>query len=527
MHNRSKRNGRKSLQDLPLWLLLTSVVVCIGSMTSPLRAEDISPSHPLVQYTGRWDHSVANAPWCAWQGSSIRLTFEGTKLHVLLDGAQRADYVRVIVDGVAEETKRKVAANETTVLLIEDLPAGRHTFELVKETYAGKGHMTLKGIQLPDGRIVKSESSEPKLRLAFYGDSNLAGTSLESEKNQGDAPRNGCHYTFAGITARALDAEYQNISVGGAGIADRQNSVVSFYNRMDFYRETPKVDFSKFPIDICVLNIGANDIGRKSEEQIRRDYQALLKALRNAHPAAHLVVMNGYGWARNEPANYTHSVVENYSRITGDKRISCLVFPWLFNEWHGCEYDHAGMAKCLLIHLEKLDPRWKAQKQLDVMDGFGRNGDVANGSFEAVAPFGGFGWRYFRDGAKRIRDPDESPDGDWFLRLPPGKQAHQPSPAIPSMNYAYRMQLRGDEPGSSVSVRFEFRDQKWRNEIPGSSKEIDLRVTEDWKDYRFDVTAPSAAVPSDRSRDPWQVIVRLISQSGTIDVDQIRRTQQP
>ena len=33
------------------------------------------------------------------------------------------------------------------------------------------------------------------------------------------------------------------------------------------------------------------------------------------------------------------------------------------------------------------------------MDGFGRQGDVANGSFEHAAPFGGFGWRYFEDGA--------------------------------------------------------------------------------------------------------------------------------
>ena len=40
------------------------------------------------------------------------------------------------------------------------------------------------------------------------------------------------------------------------------------------------------------------------------------------------------------------------------------------------------------------------------MNGYGEDGDVANGSFEEVAPFGGWGRRYYDDpGVSRIYDP--------------------------------------------------------------------------------------------------------------------------
>jgi hypothetical protein len=287
---------------------------------------------------------------------------------------------------------------------------------------------------------------------------------------------------------------------------------------MDFHQAEPHWNFDSFPADICVINIGANDINRKSKAQIKKDYATLLNAIRKMHPRAHIVVMNGYGWSRDETANYIQEVVADF----GDANVSRLIFPWLFNEWHGCEYDHAGMARSLADHLATINPRWKEVQPMDVMDGFGRDGNVANGSFELVAPFGGYGWRYFQDGAQRIHDPDDSPDGEWFLRVPEGKQVHQPNPAATGNRYTYTISMRGQEAGSQARVRIEFRDQKWRNEIPNSAKDFSFALGASWKDYTVAVEAPAGVQPADPSRDVWQIIIRLEAQSGTVDFDDVR-----
>ncbi|MEC9148674.1 MAG: hypothetical protein VX470_07525, partial [Planctomycetota bacterium] len=368
------------------------------------------------------------------------------------------------------------------------------------------------------GEIIPSERRRPRLRLQFYGDSNLAGNSLEHERDKRGAEFSGCHYTFAGIVSRMLDAEYQNISVTGARILGSSNSVLSFFDRMDFYEEQPKWKFECFPADVCVLNSGANNVNRNSKEEILRDYLILLRRLREVHPESHIVVMNGYGWDRNEPANYTDEVVRKFA----DDNTSRVIFPWLFNEWHGCEYDHAGMARFLAEHLETVCPDWKAIRSMDVLDGFGRNGDVANGSFEEVAPFGGFAWRYFQEGAIRVHDPAGSSAGEWFLRLPEKSQVHQPTPASKSRFYTYRLMLRSPDSGEA-KVRIEFRDQHFRSEIEGAAQEFVFNLESEWREYSVRVESPGGTW--EPSQDTWQIILRLVSNVGTVECDNVRLSE--
>jgi hypothetical protein len=290
---------------------------------------------------------------------------------------------------------------------------------------------------------------------------------------------------------------------------------MSFFDRMDFYEDEPKWQFERFPADICVVNIGANNVNRGGREEIKKDYITLLRILRQAHPEAHIVVMNGYGWDRNETANYTQEVVDELA----DKNMSRVVFPWLFNEWHGCEYDHAGMARILAEHLATINPAWRAVRRMDVMDGFGRQGDVANGGFEFAAPFGGFGWRYFQDGTVRVHAPDKSPSGEWFLRIPEHCQVHQPNPAEKSRRYTYRLKLRSPNSGEA-KIRIEFRDQKFRNEIEDAAKEFLFEPGFEWKEYSVSVNSPDGT--GDRSRDVWQIILRVISNAGIVECDDVR-----
>ena len=479
---------------------------------------DAAESTADIHFYGRWDLSDTSNPWCAWQGSTFAAEFEGRQISATLE-ADREEYIRVILDGDHRDSRRiRLAAGRCVYELANGVDLGRHRIEVVKETYSGRGRLYLHGLESHGGEIISSERRRPRLRLQFYGDSNLAGNSLEHERDERGAEFSGCHYTFAGIVSRMLDAEYQNISVTGARILGSSNSVLSFFDRMDFYEAQPKWKFERFPADVCILNIGANNANRNSKEEILRDYLILLRRLREVHPESHIVVMNGYGWDRNEPANYTDEVVRKFA----DDNTSRVIFPWLFNEWHGCEYDHAGMARFLAEHLETVCPDWKAIRSMDVLDGFGRNGDVANGSFEEVAPFGGFAWRYFQEGAIRVHDPAGSSAGEWFLRLPEKSQVHQPNPASKSRCYTYRLMLRSPDSGEA-KIRIEFRDQHFRSEIEGAAQEFVFNLESEWREYSVRVESPGGT--GEPSQDTWQIILRLVSNAGTVECDNVRLSE--
>jgi hypothetical protein len=481
---------------------------------------NIDPADSRITYSGRWDFSARSKPWCAWQGSSIKAKFHGTDIQAVFELTGRPEYVRIIIDGNADSSRKiELFTKQQTYALASGLSAGEHQIEIVKETYSGKGRMIFHGFHVSGKGLLDSASTQQPLRIVFFGDSNLAGSSLEHEKNEGSPSLRGCYYSLAGIASRMLDAEYHNISCGGAKIAGGLNSGMSFYNRVDFYQPEPRWKPETFPADICVVNLGANDISSKSKDQIKQDYVTFVATIRSEYPSARIVLMNGYGWSRKEPANYTQEVIA----AMGDTKLSRVIFPWLFNEWHGCEYDHAGMAQSLVDHLVLLDPiLCKQVRPLDVMDGFGRDGNVANGSFERMAPFGGYGWRYFTDGAQRIHNAGASADGEWFLRLPPGKQVHQPNPASVGNTYTIKLKMRGREAGDEGLVRIEFRDQEWRHEIPGSSRTFRYKLDATWNDYGMTLNSPAASQPQDASRDPRQIIIRLMAESGTVDIDDVQ-----
>ena len=491
-----------------------SLAILPGQVQTTSAAE---PAPAAVHYTGRWDFSDKTTPWCAWQGSSFQTSCRGTGLKAAIR-SDREDYLRVIVDGDQRSTRKiKLEPGRRRYQLVANLTTGLHCVEVVKETYGGESRMYLERLSVTDGKLVPTQRPERRLKIQFYGDSNLAGHSLEHEKNNGGLEFTGCHFTCAGITARMLDAEYQNVSVGGARILGRANSVLSFYDKLDFYHDEPKWQFTKFPVDICVVNIGANNVGQSDKTSIINDYLTLLSAIRQAHPHAHIVVMNGFGWDRDEPANYTQEVVNKLA----DKNMSRVVFPWLFNEWHGCEYDHAGMARVLCDHLSTINPDWKPVREMDVVDGYGKDGDVANGSFEQVAPLGGFGWRYFQDGITRVHSPEQSPAGEWFLRIPEGSETHQPNPAHSAQRCTFHFQLRSADKGQAT-IRVEFRDQQYRNEIKDSAKDFKIQAGAQWLEHSVSVQSP--APTGDQSHDVWQIILRIIANEGTIDIDNVKLT---
>ena len=442
-----------------------------------MEPKTVAPSDGSLRYTGRWDTSDPDAPWAGSAGSSVAFRFEGTDVSVTLDPGGDTEWFRVVVDGdQAGSVKLAVEPGRATYPLALGLPYGVHGIELVKET--NRTDSTFLGFELVGSEWTEAPPA-PTRRIEFYGDSNLAGHSLEHEQDQTDPELVGTHFGYAGITARMFDAAYHNISWSGSTISGMH----AVFDALD--RDTPDApwDFAAFPADVVVVNLGANDVA-KPVDDIKADYHAFLDDLRATHPDAHIVVYNAWGWSAVEPANYTWEVVES----RGDPNMSVATFPWLFEQWHGSEYDHGGMAQVLAAHLEET-LGWTAWEQ-DVMSGFGQNGDVANGGFEQVAPFGGYGWRYKDEpGVARVIDATRAHGGEAFLELADGAETHQPNPATNGQTVTVTAWVRGAAEGDTLAMTIDFRDQTMWTQPLASTTEV-FTLDTDWQQITLQATAP-------------------------------------
>jgi hypothetical protein len=463
---------------------LSSLLLIILSTT--LNAASFIPANDLrILYTGRWDNSNPAEPWAFAKGTSIMANFNGSNLSASIT-ATTTDYLRVIIDNnAAASVKIPIEFGTSTYQLATGLPPDPegHKIEIIKESDGGR--WTLHGFNLDNEPGLRAEPTRPSRKIVFYGDSNLAGYSLEHEENQSDRKYRGSYYGFAGIFSRMMDAEYSNISRSGASI----RSLHASFDRIDWFSSNTPWDFDKFQPDLVVINIGANDVGRP-ESRIKKGYKALLADMRAVYPDAHIMLYNGWGWDYQEPANYTHEVIAAW----GDSNMSSAVFPWVFEQWHGCEYDHSGMAHVLADHLAEV-LGWTPDPEADVvMNGYGsRDGNVANGGFEQVAPFGGYGWRYFEDtGVSREKDAAAAHGGDYFLSLQYGAASHQPNPAMPGQTFAVSAWVRSQKPGDQIQVTIDFRDQNMWTDPLQSETETFTPLTTGWTQIEMEAIAPVA-----------------------------------
>ena len=300
-----------------------------------------------------------------------------------------------------------------TYTLASGLSDGDHTVEVMKETFNNDNTTFYLFTITGSSPAILPLPPKPSLRIEFFGDSNMDGTSLYSEQDGGD---HGSYYAFPAVVSRMLNAEFNDQSVGGATIdGNGDNDVRSFIVSQDYYNQGYTPTFNP---DVIVINAGANDVGA-GKTTIKNRYKAVIADLRSFYGSGpHIVLYNAYGWDSDEPAEYTQEVVDE---VGGN--LSVCLYPWMWEQWHGSMIEHAGQANILADHILSLGLGFTKVQESEIYDSFGRNFDVTNGSFEekAIGTFGAFGWRYYDDpGVSRVYDPAGASDGDYYLRLTAG-----------------------------------------------------------------------------------------------------------
>ena len=295
----------------------------------PPSAGLISPTDPLIRYTGRIDFSDPARPAFDWPAVTIEAAFEGSSLAILLQDGQ--NFYNVTIDD--QTSILQTIPNQQRYILAQGLDNGRHSVRLTKRTETFYGTPQFLGFELDPGRKLAALPPPPERRIEFIGDSITAGYGVE-----GASPT--CIYskdtenaelTYAAMTAADLHASYTILAISGVGIVRNYNSddsltpgtMLTYYEGTTTDRDTATWDFQSWIPQAVVINLGTNDFSttpHPAGELFLRGYIDLIIKVRNRYPDAHIFAIAGPIMV--DPAEDTiRSVVAQMNQVLGDDRV--------------------------------------------------------------------------------------------------------------------------------------------------------------------------------------------------------------
>ena len=228
---------------------------------------------------------------------------------------------------------------------------------------------------------ISSTAASP-LKIEFIGDSITCGYGV-------DDPDRNHHFktstedntkTYAYKTAQNLDADYSMLSVSGWGIISgysengakqASSQLPRYYDRLavswtNINCVDPKVvrwDFTTFIPDVIVINLGTNDAtytkGNSTKiDEYKEAYSAFLKDIRSKNPDAQIIC--SLGMMGQDLCNAVKAVVDSYSTLTGDTKVSFLKFAnqnmsdGIVADWHPSEKTHEKAATLLTAKIKSI-----------------------------------------------------------------------------------------------------------------------------------------------------------------------------
>ena len=327
----------------------------------------VSDGPPAIQYIGRFDTRVPDAPICGWPGCRIIANFEGSEVSVsltemvedwMIGTPSEWDYA---IDGVWQP-KLVMVVGQQTISLASNLGPGMHTVELYKRTEAQEGFTQFNGFDFgADGKLLPPPVRRTRA-IEMIGDSMLTGFGDEGVgpdcpvSNQAAAWEN-FHISFGALLGDAFNADVYGTGYSGKGIT--QNiwrpdpwTMPLIYPLSNPIDEDAIFDFKDYSPDVLIIGIGGLDFaegqpvdnGPATQEDFVAGYVAFLQTLRGHYPTAQFISIVGPGPDDGEPNPVRDSALLGIStaveqqKASGDTRVQLfLPAETTPEETTGCE----------------------------------------------------------------------------------------------------------------------------------------------------------------------------------------------
>lgn len=323
----------------------------------------ISASDARFRYEGRFDQHDPESVGVIWQGSRITLSFEGETLGLKFTQVKGQNFFNAEIDG----RTRVVAVREGVAprgIEFTDLGRGRHRLVLFKRSEAAAGTTHFAGVSLsPSGMAQATAKPAAKIALQFFGDSITAGACNEdgAEDQWEDYSTHNNARSYGAFVAEAFGADYRNIAVSGMGISIGWVPMKAdqIWDRVYPTADSPRADLTTWTPHVVFVNLGENDDSFTKANSLpfpadfAPRYVALVRAMRDAFPKAHIVILRGgmFGGARSERLRQAWEAAVRELEST-DAHLSHFVFEQ-WSPHHPRVADHRAMADELIAWLRK------------------------------------------------------------------------------------------------------------------------------------------------------------------------------
>lgn len=329
------------------------------------------PGPPAIQFIGRFDTRDATGPVAGWPGARIIANFEGTAVTARLKEEQMPDGPSewdVAVDG-QWQPRMTLQVGDHTYDLAKDLPAGKHTIELYKNTESQTGVTQFLGYDFHGGTLLP-----PPLRasrhLEIVGDSDVAGYGYEGAGQPGNCGGEAWLAKYQNFRAAwgqrltdKLSADLEGVVFSGKGFyynawRPDTETIDVLYPRSNPEDTSSTYDLKRDTPDVVVIAIGGNDynVGEPDDtgpaplDGFTEKARTFTGMLRTNYPQAHIFLMAYAVLTDDDPPGRlkrtsvvtAYNTVVNERNAAGDARVYFAAPPTAdYTELTACD-GHGG-----------------------------------------------------------------------------------------------------------------------------------------------------------------------------------------
>lgn len=231
---------------------------------------------------------TAEGPSFDWSGVYTETIIDGPSLQLRLSATGK-NYFDVVVDQTY--AGRFLASSpDTTITVVDSLPAGPHEIQIKKRTEGEQGRVTFHQFILPQGGTLTA--TVPRQRfIELIGDSMTCGYGTESGPSEHFSPETeNCNLAFSTIIPRYFDADYALVAHSGRGVVRNYDdpktcSEISMRHKMSQSLDEDTLyrwQFKAYRPDLVIINLGTNDFSTRpwpSKDEFSKGYVEIIHNL--------------------------------------------------------------------------------------------------------------------------------------------------------------------------------------------------------------------------------------------------------
>jgi len=328
----------------------------------------LTPNSENVKFIGRF-YRKDEITWLVLSGSSIEFYLTGKSAEMNLAGDnsaiylaedQRPRYAIYVDDKQLIDTT--MGELEKTIELFNNPGEKEIKIRIILLSEGSHGLIGIKNVKVNScSQKVIRPSEYKKFRIEYIGDSITCAYGIEcaSTSEPFQTTTQNFEKSYAYLSAQELDADYSGVCYSGSGVAGGGSQMPDHYTKTNaFTSYNEEWDFTKFPNDVVLINLGTNDSGyaaeSKHDEYIQK-YASFLELIRKKNPNAYIVCTLGMMGCEN-----LFPLIEKAISLLGDEKISSFLLPQqkiedgIGSQYHPNAVTHAKAGKIVAEKIREI-----------------------------------------------------------------------------------------------------------------------------------------------------------------------------